>query len=332
MKTLLATLLGLLCAISGSALPRRQYLIAEPEGLIITDSHASYPSNWSLPYSAIEIRAAAKEPAKKEAGASPVWFDLSCGDLRLHVQRHTAIADDIHDDSALRLTIFSGDSLINTSTPEGLATDGSLNSFLLEWNVSSDTLSLYAGKDRPVLCTRLPFEVPSGAEPVEIDATGSIKVALLVAEEREPTATERLAGLDPQELDSLISRPGLEMPEGVYRYLDRSTNPAAARLGGRYSLAIFRDPKAEGEYVVYYLDGAEVEPQFWQRGMIKGRLRATPFRDQYDLEWVDAHGNPLAASADSYAVVNASEGTLTLAFPTLSDATMRYWRMRLSNE
>lgn len=78
---------------------------------------------------------------------------------------------------------------------------------------------------------------------------------------------------------------------GFWKYLDRVT-PADGRatVGGRYGLAIVEDPDNCDNLLLVYLDGADVDSQFWHCGDIKGRMKPTGFEDHYDVEWYDVHG------------------------------------------
>lgn len=307
-----------------SETPRRIYHVAER--LTVADTTIVFHPMDSEPYAAIEIRVSVDEPRRLRTGSSPAWFEIECGDLRFISQRHTSIADNIHDDRTITLSIFSADTLLYSESARDLHLDGGENSYLLEWNDTSDTLNLYAGHNKLRLWSHIPLVAPSGSNPISYRSEGQSHITLLVAEEKEISRDRRLAGLPPATLDSAILDGHHDFPAGVYNYLDRSSDPDVARQGGRYSLAILPDPEAEGRYIIYYLSGAEVESDFWQPGMIKGRLKSTPFRNQYDLEWFDAHGNPLPGGIDSYAVTDRNAATLTLTFPSLSGATLRFAR------
>lgn len=101
--------------------------------------------------------------------------------------------------------------------------------------------------------------------------------------------------------------------EGIWTYFDRDTDDSHARLGGRYRLGVIRDD-ATGEYLIIYLGGAVVNPDGWRTGMIKGRLVATPFVDQYTLQWYDSAMEQVDIDVDAYATLDNS-ALLTLAFP-----------------
>ena len=101
--------------------------------------------------------------------------------------------------------------------------------------------------------------------------------------------------------------------EGIWTYFDRDTDDSRARLGGRYRLGVIRDD-ATGEYLIIYLGGAVVNPDGWRAGMIKGRLFATPFVDQYTLQWYDSTMEQVDIDVDAYATLDNS-ALLAFAFP-----------------
>lgn len=75
--------------------------------------------------------------------------------------------------------------------------------------------------------------------------------------------------------------------EGIWMFYDRSLDENFLKAGGDYKLAIFKD---KGEYVVVYMSGAKVNGSDWEPGMVKGKLKPTPFQGIYNVEWIDAGG------------------------------------------
>lgn len=110
-----------------------------------------------------------------------------------------------------------------------------------------------------------------------------------------------------------------DMLEGVWDYYDRTLDESLLRPGGRYRLLIKRIK--QGCYNLYYLAGAEKNPDLWRRGMLKGRLEALP-TGKYVLEWRDAEGVWMQKGLTAF-LEDAS--TLTLLFPSLS-GTVRFVR------
>lgn len=86
-------------------------------------------------------------------------------------------------------------------------------------------------------------------------------------------------------LDSHFQRSSDPM-EGYWIVLDRDLDEKRIRLGGDYTLAIVRDDN--GGYSLIYIEGARVCAPQWQRGDLKGRLKAGGIKGVYDCEWLDS--------------------------------------------
>lgn len=84
--------------------------------------------------------------------------------------------------------------------------------------------------------------------------------------------------------------------EGEWLVYDHQIESKSANLGGEYRLAIIKDKNDQGElsYQIVYLNGAQRRSDIWCKGMIKGRLISTPFKNIYNAEWIDAGGNKVA--------------------------------------
>ena len=108
--------------------------------------------------------------------------------------------------------------------------------------------------------------------------------------------------------------------EGYWSYLDRETDDSRARLGGRYDLAIVKEGD---EYVLLYVDGAEVNSSMWKPMMIKGSMKPTPFKSHYDLTWYDSMMEPM--DDDTFSMVDG-DMILTLKFPVYRSQLRFYKR------
>lgn len=316
---LFAILLPLGAIVSRAAGPRH-YILTEPT--VIADSTAIFAISTARPLIAVEARVAIADSPRLRSGFSHSSFSLSLGDASLAIRRHSAYADNIDEGRKLVLTLAIAGGETTTIDNRELSADGGVNSILLEWT-APDSLTLFAGRRTldPVITVAAP--APTEGAELSVKAEGETVVHSLVVEESEPSRDERLEGLSIEEVDSILSLDsGYGTPAGRYRYLDRILNPSTVRLGGRYRLAVIPSPDNHNEFLIIYLDGAEVEPTLWKPGMIKGRLRRTSYQGQYDLEWYDSHGEPIPVAADSYAVYDRSTSTLTLTFPAL-DASIR---------
>lgn len=97
--------------------------------------------------------------------------------------------------------------------------------------------------------------------------------------------------------------------EGKWMVFDRTLEESLLKMGGNYQLGLIKEGK---DYVVIYLDGATINKSEWISGKIKGRLIATPFKDVFDVEWIDAEGEIL--SKDIKAQIEDND-ILTIQFP-----------------
>lgn len=103
--------------------------------------------------------------------------------------------------------------------------------------------------------------------------------------------------------------------EAEWVYYDRDTDPRRLSLGGEYRFATVSD--GSGGYDIVLVAGSD-----WPALRIKGRLRPTGFIGQYDLEWLDASGEPMGPDCSAL-ITDAS--LLTLRFP-LYGGSVRYRR------
>lgn len=115
---------------------------------------------------------------------------------------------------------------------------------------------------------------------------------------------------------------GGDPSEGIWTYLDRNTDPLQARPGGSYNLATVRN--SDGTYAIVYIGGAAENASAWKPLQLKGALTPTPFRNHFDLNWTDAHGNDVSAEASADITVDGL--VLELNFPLIG-ASMRFRRV-----
>ncbi|MDE7159684.1 MAG: LysE family translocator [Muribaculaceae bacterium] len=122
----------------------------------------------------------------------------------------------------------------------------------------------------------------------------------------------REAALSPDTLTALAdsAADAGDMLAGVWGIYDRTLDETLLRMGGDYRLALLPD---SGGWTGYYLSGARICPEKWQPGMVKMRLRRSPFDDRLDAEWHDAEGLPM--SRDISAALDEEEQILTILFP-----------------
>ena len=103
---------------------------------------------------------------------------------------------------------------------------------------------------------------------------------------------------------------GKDPMEGEWAVFDRSLDDEMIRMGGDYRVRL---KKNSDGYDVIYLTGAAINPKSWNQGMIKGRLISRPFKDVFDVEWLDADGNPIEDAKAQY-----EDPVLRIIFPEQS--------------
>ncbi|MCM1028261.1 MAG: hypothetical protein NC342_05155 [Pseudoflavonifractor sp.] len=303
-----------LCVVAG----QRHYYISQET--LIADTTITFADTESKPLSALEVRAMSVEPRRLKQGPSPAFIDLMAGEWTLRIRHHSDIADNIDDGHRLSLSLYCNDVLIEEALSNDITDRHSFASYAMEWD--SDSLYVSAGTGN---LSRLMVVKASPCEGLcAIRAVGQARIAMLLTEQRDTLLQERLAGLNPDEISAIIASTPRDTgnPTGLYTYLDREADPAFVRLGGRYRLAIVPDPMESSRLLILYMEGAEVSPTLWQPGMIKGHLSPTPFKGQYDLQWVDAHGKEIPSLTDAYAIFDPATRVITLRFPTL-EASIR---------
>ncbi|MCM1517926.1 MAG: hypothetical protein NC117_04720 [Pseudoflavonifractor sp.] len=190
------------------------------------------------------------------------------------------------------------------------------NSVAMEWSADS-MLRVYAGNGDPRFIGVIPGKWQSPRH-VRIVSEGDIDVDMAVVE----TEVDHTPGLDSgltQEDIAVRLASSSDPVEGYWRYLDRETDDTVLRLGGDYRLALLRD--GDG-YVMVYIDGARVNDAAWSPGMVKGRLRATPFVNHFDLTWYDSLLMPM--DSETHATFDGS--VLTLEFPLYNRSRIRLYR------
>lgn len=174
----------------------------------------------------------------------------------------------------------------------------------------------------PLLTAKLPSGV-FAPDSVRLRTVGDARVAMFVAGcsgiPSVPPVTDYTIG----KLRERFSRSS-DPVEGFWRYFDRQNDPAYARPGGEYTLALVNNGR-RGEYDIVLVDGARVYADKWRPMMLKGQLRATVFNGHYDLSWIDASFEPM--TSDIHATIEDG-ALLTLSFP-LYKTTLRFSKLPL---
>ena len=204
-----------------------------------------------------------------------------------------------------------------TEIASGIDTDGGFNSILVEWN--DGRARFFAGaRGLQFVC-----EIPADTEPhgrCGITSNDNIEIQNLLMESIPQKSTPLLTGMTPEQINELATEQP-NKPTGIWEYLDRENDPAKARPGGRYTLAVIETVQ-DGVYNIIYMGGAQVNAPRWQHGMLKGTLRATPFEGHYVMTWYDAMMEPI--EHDLHADMT-NRALLALHFP-LMQTIMRFCR------
>ena len=100
--------------------------------------------------------------------------------------------------------------------------------------------------------------------------------------------------------------------------LDYIYDDSLLSSGGDYRLAMVRDTDG---YQLIYIDGAKVNSDLWQPGMIKARLHESGLKDTYNVEWTDAAGEVIPSDVKA----RYEYPVLTILFP-MQKTTIRLQR------
>ncbi len=122
-----------------------------------------------------------------------------------------------------------------------------------------------------------------------------------------------------EELDKYL-RESTDSIEGYWQYLDRDIDAPTTILGGYYELATVRNGDV---YDIIYLRGADKYRNLWQEMSVKGHLKSTIFRDNFDMEWIDG-SRTQKFDRDVYATFEQNS-IMTLHFP-LQKSEVRFSR------
>ncbi len=181
------------------------------------------------------------------------------------------------------------------------------NSVALDWR--DDGLNVFFGARtlNRVLSAEMRHPLKSA---VRIESSASVDVEYVVVESVPDPAKELYSGWSVATLRERLTNT-LDAKEGIWRFFDRETDDNRARLGGRYTLACVSDG-ASG-YLLLYCEGAEVNSSSWVPLMIKGRLTATQYENNYDLVWYDSMMIPM--SSEDFVYFNTESALMSLNFP-----------------
>lgn len=119
---------------------------------------------------------------------------------------------------------------------------------------------------------------------IEFSANGKPTILRSIVQTQEPPGAihcdiEQIPNLIEQIRNSTISE------EGIWTLADEHIDLDYARSGGKYTLATVLE---SNQLKIVYVEGAEINPEQWKSGMIKGCASPTDIDDVWDVVWVDS--------------------------------------------
>ena len=205
-----------------------------------------------------------------------------------------------------------------THLKSGQNFDLGYNSMAVEWR--DGQVKIYTGANRLKLAVTAASDLPESTL-CGLWSSDSLLISSLIVESEIPASRPLLTGWTPDALLSYLAA-STDSIEGVWQHLDRTNDPAKARMGGSYTVATVWNPDT-GVYDMIYMAGAVVNPRSWTPGMLKGQLRPTIFQDHFDLVWYDAMCKPVSRECNANMTQQA---ILELNFP-LMDTRIRMSRV-----
>lgn len=244
--------------------------------------------------------------------------------VRLTLRHGNTAFGDIFDRRQNLLTLSRGSKKIKEVDADGFeSSDGVYNTLRLGVDCLNDEVLVSGGGRRVEDVFKVSVPDVKSAVALRVWSRGELAVSSLSLETVRSPQVELSTSWTQESLIAHF-RESKDSIEGYWQYLDRENDPAYARPGGRYLLAVV---KAEsGGYDIIYVDGAEKMRDEWKPMMLKGRLKPTIFVDHFDLEWIDSTFESL--ERDIHATVT-DKAILALSFPLLK-TVMRFSRVPTS--
>lgn len=200
---------------------------------------------------------------------------------------------------------------------EGVNTDGGFNTVRLM--KEGDSLSVAVGEKKPIQLATVGIKADIDSCRIGYFCGESSKIEINRVHYRstpDPAKMCRTAWTA-DSLDRYLAQ-SKDENEGYWHYLDRRMDESQMKSGGKYRLAVV----CAGEgYDLLYVGGAEMYPRYWQVGMRKGVLEASPFIGTYDMKW---HLSDKTLVEDE-AYATFSGNILTLHFP-LHKSEVRFYK------
>lgn len=291
-----------------------------------TDTLVVLPrSDAATLFKAIELRGALpRKPSRTDRNSFSILWAITDPDNYAYA---TLTADDyqIDDLATPALTITIGRKINGTDSTieslqltKGVDTNGGENSLAVE--ITQTEVRLLAGHKTLNEIYSAPSDSPHDPDAaVGFQLSGHVSLSMIVTEQEPDPKPNVATGWDAEKINDYFAEGHRQAPEGLWKYLDRNNDPAYARPGGFYRLAIIRRP-ASPDFDIIYMDGAETASDSWQTGMLKGRLSPTAFSGHYDLQWFDSSMN--IVDAECSATIE-SPAIIRFDFPLLK-SSMRF--------
>ncbi|MCM1348415.1 MAG: hypothetical protein NC338_03305 [Firmicutes bacterium] len=193
--------------------------------------------------------------------------------------------------------------------------DRAENTLGVEIDFNQRIATVYGGEKQLEEIIRIQMDAPVSPL-MGVCADGRADLSLVVSEWIPNPRQALITPWTKQEISTYLAK--AQPPEGLYKYLDRNTDPRLSRPGGNYTLALIK--ASAGGYDLIYIDGAATNATQWEPGMLKARLTPTIFQNQYDLVWYDSMFNALAQDCSA----SIEQGAiLTINIPAIK-ASMRF--------
>ena len=301
-----------------------------PSPVELRDSSITVPLDTSVAVRncRVDVRGAMSGIGERPGLARAYWGLKLIGpsDTMTVTLRHgNSSFGDILDRRVNMLTVARGkDVIFEKDIAAFESSSGVYNTLRLDLDRQNGELNISGGGKSVTDICALPVGRLAMSSAVTVWSQGVLDVASLSLEISLSPEQALASGWTQEALMDHL-RASTDPVEGYWQYLDRENDPRYARPGGRYLLAVVRNPDSDvdGNYDILYVDGAETWRDRWHPMMIKGRLRPTIFLDHYDLEWTDAVFETI--DRDIHATIT-DRSILTLSFPLLK-TTMRFSRM-----
>ncbi len=297
----------------------------------LADSALSIPlggSGLSVSSMMVEARVSMKK-VREKSGMASEWWGVSLhtpGDtLCVALRFGNTDFGDILDRRIAVVRVSRNGSVVAEREVNGFNTSGgACNS--LSVALSGGSLSVGGGGHGSSLLLSLPLAGAFEPEEASVWCVGSVTVHMLVAEICHPPGEMLASGFTMESLRERFRNSG-DLIEGFWTYFDRENDPAYARLGGEYTLAVVRrGDTAPPVYDIIYIDGAQTSAGSWSPMMLKGSLRPAIFDGHYDMEWIDSSFRRI--THDINALLDENASLLTLRFPMLR-TVIRFSRLPL---